>query len=72
MFRTHSENQIFFNVLEDDALTKAVQLPKSLSKTIHFFDRGKPNDDGIKKCTNIRILHTDYMKSIISDLRHDS
>ena len=40
--------QGIFIVLEDDALNKAVQLPKALSKTTHFFHRGKPKNDGRK------------------------
>ena len=56
-----------FAVLKEDSLTKAEQLPKSLSKTICFFHRGKPKSGGSKLCTNMHILHTEYIQTIISD-----
>ena len=59
------------SILEDDALTKAVQLPKSHSKTMHFFHQCKPNKDGRRACTNIRVLDTEDMQSIISTLRYE-
>ena len=33
-----------------------------------FFHRGKPKNDGIRVCTNIRIIHIEEMQSIISDV----
>ena len=59
------------SILEDDALTKAVQLPKSLSQTMKFFYCNKPKKDSSGAHTNIRILHAEDIQSIISDMRYE-
>ena len=63
--------QEFFSVLEDDALTKAVQLPQSLSKTMQFFHRGNPKNGSSRAHTNIRILYIEYVQSIIRNMRYE-
>ena len=63
--------QEIFSVLKEDALTKAVQLPTSLSQTMKFCHRGKPKHYGNRACTNIRVLHTEDMQSIVSYLRYE-
>ena len=60
-----------FVFLEDEALTKAIQLPQSLMKTQQFFHRGKPKSDGSKIYTNMRILHKVDMLDIIVNLRYE-
>ena len=60
-----------FTFLEDDALTKSAQLPTLFSKTMQFFNHGKPKNDGSKIHTNIRILHSEDMKNIAGDLRYE-
>ena len=62
--------QGIFTVLENDALTKGVQLPKALSKTTHFFHRGKPKNDGRRTYANIRILHSEDMQNTMCYLRY--
>ena len=61
----HSEHivkvQENFTVLEDDAVAKAVPLPKSLSKTMNFFHRDRTKNDGSKVYTKIHILHLECM-----------
>ena len=57
-------------MLEKDALTKVVKLPKSFSKTIQFFHREKPKGDGSRICANVRILHTEDTQIIIGGLRY--
>ena len=58
-------------VLEEEALTKVVQLPPSLTKTQQFFHRGKPKSDCSSICTNMRILHTVDIQDIICDLQYE-
>ena len=62
--------QYNFTVLEDDTLTKAALLLKSLSKTICFFHRGKPKNDGRRTYANIRILHSEDMQNTMCYLRY--
>ena len=58
-------------VLEEDSLTNATQLPRSLTKTQQCFHRGKPKPNGSKIYTNMRILHTVDIQDIIGDLRYE-
>ena len=60
-----------FVLLENEALTKAVQLPQSLTKTQQFFHRGNPKSDSNRIYTNMRILHAVDGQDIIGDLKHE-
>ena len=57
-------------VLEDEALTKAVLLPYSLTKTQQFFHRVKPKSVENRIYTNMRILHTEDIPDIIDNLKN--
>ena len=60
-----------FVLLEDEALTKSVQLPQSLTKTQQFFHRSKPKSDGIRITTNMRVLHTVDIQDVIGNLKYE-
>ena len=62
--------KLVFVCLEDDVLTKAVQLPKSISKIMCFFHRGNPESDGSVIYTNMRIMHAEDMQTIIGNLHY--
>ena len=47
-----------FTFLKDEAFNETKQLPKSHSKTMQFFHRGKPKNDNSKISTNLRDLHS--------------
>ena len=63
--------QEILSVLEDNILTKAAHLLKSLSKSMHLFRRGKSKNDGSRVHNTIHILRTEEIQPIIRDLRHD-
>ena len=63
--------QEFFSFLQDDTLTKAVQLQKSLCHTMKFFHRSKPKNDGSRAHTKIRVLYVEDIPSIVIDLRYE-
>ena len=71
----HSEHvvkvQKIFTNLEDDALTKELQLPKSLSKTMYFFHRVKRKNYVSRVHNNVHIIQSDDMQSIVNKLRHE-
>ena len=60
-----------FTALEDDTLTNATKLPKSMSKSVQFFHRDKTKSDDSRIQSNIRILHTEDMQIILGDLSYE-
>ena len=59
------------SLLKDDALTKSVQLQKSLSQNMTFFYHGKSKNDDSRACANIRILHVEDIQYTVRDLRYE-
>ena len=60
--------QFQFTVLEDEVLTKAEL--QSFSKNMQFFHKGKPRNNGSKINSNLRILHSEDVHTIITNLKH--
>ena len=58
----HSEHvekvQVQHAVLEDEVRTKNEYIPQCVLKTMQFFHKGKPRNNGSEIFPNLRILHS--------------